>query len=113
MDDRISAILKIEVPIIVEIGHRDLPCGEVINLVPGAIIELPKQSDEELDLLVNNRAIGVGVAVKVGEHFGIQIAKLGGVEERIDALGSHTLEAAAAEPGIDAEALADQFLSGQ
>lgn len=61
--------------------------SEVLSLVPGAIIELPKSSDEELDLLVNNKQIGVGTAVKVVENFGIRISFIGDLKQRIEAMG--------------------------
>jgi flagellar motor switch protein FliN/FliY len=61
--------------------------GEVIGLAPGAIIELPKTSEAELDLMVNNKQIGTGTAVKVGENFGLRITYIGDVRARIAALG--------------------------
>lgn len=90
----LAAILSLETPIIVLIGERQLPLREVLALAPGSIIELPKQSDEELDLLVNNKRVGTGVAVKVGENFGLQISFIGDVQERIAALGSREYVAA-------------------
>lgn len=61
--------------------------NEVLSLAPGAIIELPKGADEELEILVNNKAIGSGFAVKVGENFGLKVAFIGDVKKRIQALG--------------------------
>ncbi len=83
----IDAILKIEVPLIVQVGGQRMTVREVMNLAPGAIIELPKNADDELDVLVKNRPIGLGQAVKVGENFGVRITSIGGVEQRIAALG--------------------------
>ncbi len=83
----VDAILKIEVPVIVQIASREMATKEVLGLAPGAIIELPKLSDEELDILANNKQIGVGRAVKVGENFGIRVTYIGDLRERIAALG--------------------------
>ena len=63
-----------------------LSMDEVLDLVPGAIIELAKNSEEPLDLMVNNKQIGFGTAVKVGENFGIRIEHIGDVRDRIQAL---------------------------
>ena len=82
MSSNLDQILKLDVPIIVRLAERQLPLGEVVRLVPGAIIELEKSSDGELDLLVNNRAIGSGTAVKVGENFGIRVTYLGDLKAR-------------------------------
>jgi flagellar motor switch protein FliN len=87
MDSDLGSVLRLEVPVIVRLGERRMPLREVLALVPGSIIELPKNAEAELDLLVNNKQIGLGAAVKVGENFGLRITYLGDVRERIEALG--------------------------
>jgi flagellar motor switch protein FliN len=86
MSSDLAGVLRLEVPVIVRLGERTLTLGEVLDLAPGAIIELPKNVEDELDLLVNNKQVGTGVAVKVGENFGLRITYLGDVRERIAAL---------------------------
>src|SRR5438270_12064645 len=81
-------ILQLEVPLIVKLAERKLTLGEVMRLGAGAIIEFSKSSDELLELLVNNKAIGVGDAVKVGENFGLKITQIGDVKEIIRSLGA-------------------------
>ena len=71
MTNDISRILRLEVPLIVQIAERRMPLSEVTALTHGSIIELPKQISEDLDVLVNNTLIGSGRAVKVGENFGV------------------------------------------
>jgi len=88
MASDLTAVLRLEVPVIVRLGERTMSLQEVIGLVPGAIIELPKGSEDELDLMVNNKQIGTGAAVKVGENFGIRINYIGDIRERIAALGA-------------------------
>lgn len=83
----IQTILKLTVPVIVQIGERRLPLDDVLALGPGAILELNKPSDEDLELLVNNKKIGRGVVVKVGENWGIRINRIGSPRERIEAMG--------------------------
>lgn len=117
MSSRLDRILSLEVPIIVRLGERRMAMGEVLGIIPGAIIEVSKSAEEELDLLVNNKVIGSGVAVKVGENFGIRITFVGDVKERIRALGEAAEAAAskslAAEQDTeDISAMAAQMLAG-
>jgi flagellar motor switch protein FliN/FliY len=84
----LKRILRLEVPVIVKLAERKLTLGEVMRLGAGAIIEFSKSSDEPLELLVNNKAIGVGDAVKVGENFGLKITQIGDVREIIRSLGA-------------------------
>lgn len=83
----IDALKKLEVPVIVVLGRRQLPVKDVVALVPGAIIELPKNAEEDLELQVNNKVIGLGRAVKVGENFGIRLTFVGDLIGRLEAMG--------------------------
>jgi flagellar motor switch protein FliN len=109
MASDLAGILSLEVPIIVVLAERLMHVNDITSLVPGAVIELSKSADDELSLLVNNKQIGTGTAVKVGENFGIRISYIGDLHERINALAP---EAAPIED-MDAAALAEQMLAGQ
>lgn len=84
----LNAVLRLEVPVIVRLGERAMTTADVLALVPGSIIELPKRAEEPLDLMVNNKQIGVGSAVKIGENFGIRITMIGDAAARIRAMGN-------------------------
>lgn len=81
-----NQVLRIEVPVVVRVGERQMRMAEVLALTPGAIIEINKRSEDELDLLVNNKQIGSGNAVKVGENFGLRVTYIGDVKSRIAAM---------------------------
>jgi len=97
-----EAVLKLEVPVIVEVGRTRMTTAAVMNLAPGKIIELPKSPEDELEMLVNNKTIGTGIAVKIGENFGLQISYIGDVRQRLEALASG--DAVAGEPGAKSDA---------
>jgi len=83
----LQRIMRLEVPLIVRLAERKLTLGEVLRLGVGAIIEFSKASDEPLQLLVNNKPIALGEAVKVGENFGLRITQIGDVRQIIRTLG--------------------------
>jgi flagellar motor switch protein FliN/FliY len=85
--NELRRILHMQVPVIVKLAERKLTLAEVMRLGPGAIIEFLKSNDEPLELLINNKAIGLGDAVKVGENFGLKINQIGDVKEVIRSLG--------------------------
>ena len=84
----LQRILGLEVPVIVKLAERRLMLSEVMRLGTGAIIEFFKSSEEPLELLINNKVIGRGETVKVGENFGLRITQVGDVKQVIKALGS-------------------------
>lgn len=119
----LKCILQLEVPLIVLIAQHKLTVEEVRNLAPGAIIELPKESEEDLEILVNNQGIAMGRAVKVGENFGVRITFVGDIKQRIEAMGrngamedsgdGNANSGSGDNEELDAEALAEQMLAGQ
>ena len=83
----LKRILRLEVPVIVKLAERRLMLSEVMRLGTGAIIEFFKSSEEPLELLINNKVIGVGETVKVGENFGLRITQIGDLKQIIKSLG--------------------------
>jgi flagellar motor switch protein FliN/FliY len=86
----LKRILRLEVPVIVKLAERKLLLSEVMRLGVGAIIEFFKSSDEPLQLLINNKPIGVGETVKVGENFGLRITQIGDVKQIIQSMSGDT-----------------------
>ncbi|MEX2673497.1 MAG: FliM/FliN family flagellar motor switch protein [Phycisphaeraceae bacterium] len=97
----IKSILKLRVPVIVRIGAKRMPLEDVLALSPGAIIELPKPAERPLDLMVNNKVIGLGDAVKIGENFGLRVLKIGDASARVQALVGEAREKVAARKAAE------------
>lgn len=83
----LKRILRLEVPVIVKLAERKLPVAEVLRLGVGSIIEFVKANDEPLQLMINNKTIAFGEAVKVGENFGLRIKQVGDIKTLVAALG--------------------------
>jgi flagellar motor switch protein FliN/FliY len=80
MPPEMTPILDLEVPLIVQIASRTMAVREVVELEHGAIIEFSRSADEALEILINNKPVGQGTAVKVGENFGVRISSIGNLE---------------------------------
>ena len=80
-------VLGLEVPVIVKLAERKIAMNEVLRLGVGAIIEVVKSSSEPLDLMINNKVIGQGETVKVGENFGLRITRIGDVKQAVRSFG--------------------------
>ncbi len=103
-------IRQLEVPVIVRLGEKDMTMKEVLGMVPGAILELPRSADSELELVVNNKVIGCGIAVKIGENFGIRVTYLGDMANRV-VEKAQMKEAAVSRVDADVAALADALMA--
>lgn len=74
--DDLSLVLDVPVQVTVELGRKTLPIGMLMQLGPGAVIELGKAAGESLDVLVNGKLVARGEAVVVGEKYGIRITEV-------------------------------------
>ncbi len=80
-------ILQLEVPVIVQLADRYMEMADVLALNVGSVIEFDRKFDAELELVVSDRQVGLGHAVKVGENFGLRITRIGTIYNTIRALG--------------------------
>lgn len=78
----IRRLLRTNVPLIVTLADKRLATGKLLDIGPGSIIEFERPCDEPLQLSVNNLPIGVGEAVKIGDHFGLKVTAILSPEER-------------------------------
>lgn len=69
-------ILRIKVPVRVNLVSTQLNIRDIVDLVPGSIINFEKSCDAPIEVYVNNRQAAIGDAVKVGERFGVQITDM-------------------------------------
>ena len=87
IERELGQILQLQVPVTVRLAERTMPLSEVVLLTTGSIIEFEKSADADLDLVLSNKCIGRGQAVKVGENFGLRVTDISPVEDKINALG--------------------------
>lgn len=70
------SLLKIRVPISVQLASRKETVREVIALAPGSIIKFEKNCDELLQMIVGEQPVAEGEAVKVGDKFGFRVTSM-------------------------------------
>lgn len=83
----LARILRIRVPVRVQLASRYMNIAAIRGLSLGTIIEFYKSIEEPLDLLINNHPVGKGDAVKVEEHFGLRISEIRDAATRIRSMG--------------------------
>jgi flagellar motor switch protein FliN len=79
----LDLLLDVNLKVTVELGRAGLKFREVLNLAPGSVVELDRQTSEPVDILVNGSLLATGEVVVVDDRFAVRITKLVG---RADAL---------------------------
>jgi flagellar motor switch protein FliN/FliY len=86
-DPNIARILELGVPVSVILAERPMPVETILLITVGTILEFDVPFGSDLSLVVGNRTLGRGQAVKIGEHFGLRITEIDSVRHRIEAMG--------------------------
>ena len=77
-DKTLDLVLDVKVKVTVQLGSCQLPMREVLELAPGAVIQLNQQASDPVGLYVNDKLIAYGEVVVVEDSFGIKITELVG-----------------------------------
>ena len=66
----------VELTLTAEIGRTRLPVRQVLDLVPGTVLELDRAAGAPADVMVNGRLVARGEVVVVDEDYGIRITEI-------------------------------------
>lgn len=69
-------LYDVEMTLTAEIGRARLPVRQVLDLAPGAVIELDRVAGSPADLMVNGRLIARGEVVVIDEDYGLRITEI-------------------------------------
>ena len=82
----LDLLMDIELPITIELGRTQMSLKRILELGPGAIVEMERFAGEPVDILINGKIVAKGEVVVVDENFGVRLVALVTPEERIKML---------------------------
>jgi flagellar motor switch protein FliN len=67
-----------DVPVMVSaiLGRARMPVGDLLQLGPGAVLELDRKVGEAIDIFVNNRLVARGEVVLVEDRLGVTMTEI-------------------------------------
>jgi flagellar motor switch protein FliN/FliY len=71
-----SVLMQIPLQLTVELGSCKMSVAQILRLGTGSIVELDRNANQPVNLLVNDRPIARGEIVAVEENFGVRIIEL-------------------------------------
>jgi flagellar motor switch protein FliN/FliY len=80
----LNLILDVAVTLALEVGRARMSVRDLLQLAPGAIVELDRAAGEPLDVLVNGVRIARGEVVVVDDQFGIRLTEVVSATERME-----------------------------
>lgn len=82
MDSNVNLSFLEGVPVMLEaeLGRRVITLGELIDLKPGGVVRLPRDTGAHLDLVVGGSLIGRAEVLVRGDSRKVQVTEVGDVE---------------------------------
>jgi len=79
-------LADIPVRMSVEVGSTQLRLAEIMSLGEGSVVQLDRQADELLDIMVNGTLVARGEVVTVNGRYGVRIVEIASTETRLAGL---------------------------
>jgi flagellar motor switch protein FliN/FliY len=85
----IELIMELEVEVMIRLGSAEMPLKDIQKLRPGSIIDLDRDTEALVELVVNGCVIAHGeLVVTSSDNFALRVTEIQTPKERIRSLGS-------------------------
>lgn len=75
---KLDLLMDVELDVALRFGGRNILLKEILELGPGAVLELDRDIQDEADLLLDGRLIARGEVVAIEGNFGLRITEIVG-----------------------------------
>jgi flagellar motor switch protein FliN len=86
--ENLDLILDIDMPLTVRFGEATVTIDALSRLGPGSLVELSRQPDDPVDLLINGRLVARGEVVVVSGNYGVRVIQVVSAAERMRTLNA-------------------------
>ncbi len=88
LPDNLELILDIDMPLTVRFGEATLSIEALSRIGPGSLVELSRQPDDPVDVLINGRLVARGEVVVVAGNYGVRVTQVVSAAERMRTLSA-------------------------
>lgn len=72
----LDLVMDVELNVTLRFGQRQLPLREVLDLTSGSVVELDRQVDEPVELILDGRVVARGEAIIIDGNYGMRITQV-------------------------------------
>lgn len=82
----IELLLDVELDATLRFGCREMLLGEILDLGPGDVVQLDRQIDDPVDLIVGDKIVARGEVVLINGNFGLRITEVAAPQKRLESI---------------------------
>jgi flagellar motor switch protein FliN/FliY len=68
--------MDVELSVTLRFGSRRLLLREVLDLIPGSVVDLDRQVEEPVDILLDGRLLARGEVVVLDGNYGVRVTEV-------------------------------------
>ena len=84
--EKIGLLCDIDLDATLQFGSREMTLEEVLELGPGAVVELDRHVSEPVDLVVGDRIVARGEVVVVSGNFALRVTEVATPQLRLESI---------------------------
>jgi len=85
-ENMVELLSDIELDATLQFGSREMTLHEVLELGPGAVVELNREVSEPVDLVVGDRIVARGEVVVVSGNFALRVTEVATPQLRLESI---------------------------
>lgn len=85
-ENMVDLLSDIELDATLQFGSREMALHEILELGPGAVVELNREVSEPVDLVVGDRIVARGEVVVVNGNFALRIMEVATPQLRLESI---------------------------
>jgi len=78
-----DVLLDVHLPVSISFGQAQLRLKDVLKLTSGSVVELNRQPEEPVDVIVNDSVIARGEVVVIDGNYAVRIQEIVSRQERL------------------------------
>lgn len=82
----VELLLDVEIEAALRFGCCEMSLGEILELGPGAIVELDRHISDPVDLVVGDKIVARGDVVLVNGNFGLRVTEIAMPQKRLESI---------------------------
>jgi flagellar motor switch protein FliN len=75
-ENKLELLMEVELAMTLRFGARRLLLREVLDLCPGAVVELDRQLKDPVELLLDGRLVALGEVVVIDGNYGLRVTEV-------------------------------------
>ncbi len=82
----LELLMDVELPVMLRFGSREVTLREVLEMAAGAVLELDREIQEPVDLVLNGKVIARGEVVVIDGNYGMRVVEVASPQQRANSL---------------------------